>query len=72
VHLTESQLQRVVRRSARMPISAYVRQLRLGRACQMLVQTDIAVGRIVSDCGFCDAADFARRFRKSRFVSPTA
>ena len=55
-----------------MPISAYVRQLRLGRACQMLVQTDIAVGRIVSDCGFCDAADFARRFRKSRFVSPTA
>lgn len=66
VHPTESQLQRVFKRSARMSISAYVLQLRLGRACQMLVQTDIAVGRIATDCGFCDAAGFARRFRKSR------
>lgn len=37
-HLTESQLQRIFKRSTRMSISAYVGQLRLGRACQMLVQ----------------------------------
>lgn len=72
VHLTESQLQRVFKRSARMSISAYVLQLRLGRACQMLIQTDSPVGLIATECGFSDAADFARRFRKSRNMTPTA
>ncbi|MCY0095672.1 AraC family transcriptional regulator [Hoeflea ulvae] len=72
VHLTESQLQRVFKRSARMSISAYVQQLRLGRACQMLVQTDAGIGRIATDCGFSDAADFARRFKKARNLTPSA
>lgn len=72
VHLTESQLQRVFKRSARMSISAYVQQLRLGRACQMLVQSDASIGRIATDCGFSDAADFARRFRKARNMTPSA
>lgn len=72
VHLTESQLQRIFKRSARMSISAYVMQLRLGRACQMLVQTESAVGRIATECGFSDSADFARRFRKARGTTPSA
>lgn len=72
VHLTESQLQRIFKRSARMSISGYVLQLRLGRACQMLMQTDHPVGRIAVECGFSDAADFSRRFRKSRNMTPTA
>lgn len=71
VHLTESQLQRVFKRSARMSISAYVLQLRLGRACQMLVQSDLPVGRIATDCGFSDAANFARRFKTVRGVTPS-
>ncbi|MDE1907182.1 MAG: AraC family transcriptional regulator, partial [Rhodospirillales bacterium] len=56
VHLTESQLQRVFRRSTRMSISAYVAQLRMGRACQMLAQSDAQIGLIADDCGFSDAA----------------
>ena len=54
-----------------MSISAYVLQLRLGRACQMLVQSDLPVGRIATDCGFSDAADFARRFKAVRGVTPS-
>lgn len=72
VHLTESQLQRIFKRSARMSISAYVLQLRLGAACQMLMQTDRPVGLIATECGFSDAADFARRFRKARKMTPKA
>lgn len=72
VHLTESQLQRIFKRSARMSISTYVMQLRLGRACQMLVQSDQPIGRIAVDCGFSDAADLARRFRKARGSTPSA
>ncbi|MFT4148909.1 MAG: AraC family transcriptional regulator [Paracoccaceae bacterium] len=72
VHLTESQLQRVFKRSTRMSISAYVLQLRLGHACQLLVQTELAIGLIATDCGFSDAADFARRFKAVRGVTPSA
>ncbi|MBV1708122.1 MAG: helix-turn-helix transcriptional regulator, partial [Hyphomicrobiales bacterium] len=65
-------LQRVFRRSTRMSISAYVAQLRMGRACQMLAQSDAQIGLIADDCGFSDAADFARRFRLARGVTPSA
>lgn len=71
-HLTESQLQRIFKRSTRMSISAYVGQLRLGRACQLLVQTEKPVGQIATECGFFDAADFARQFRKVRGVTPSS
>lgn len=70
-HLTESQLQRVFKRSTRMSISQYVAQLRIGRACQMLVQGDDAMGRIAAECGFSDAAHFARQFRSIRGMTPT-
>lgn len=72
IHLTESQLQRVFKRSARMSISTYVMQLRVGQACQMLVHSDLAIGHIANESGFSDAADFARRFRKARGLTPSA
>ena len=70
-HLTDSQLQRVFKRSTRMSISQYVAQLRIGRACQMLVQTDLPIGHIAGECGFSDMAHFARQFRAAKGVAPT-
>jgi AraC-like DNA-binding protein len=70
-HLTESQLQRVFKRSTRMSISQYVTQLRIGRACQLLVQTDSNMSRIAAECGFADSAHFARKFREAKGVTPT-
>lgn len=70
-HLTDSQLQRVFKRSTRMSISQYVTQLRIGRACQMLIQTDLPISRIAADCGFSDAAHFARQFRAAKGLPPS-
>ena len=70
-NLTESQLQRIFKRSTRMSISQYVMQLRIGRACQMLAQTDHTMSRIAAECGFSDAAHFSRQFRASRGQPPT-
>jgi len=70
-HLTESQLQRVFKRSTRMSISQYVMQLRIGRACQMLVQTDRPMSWIAVECGFSDSAHFARQFRVARGMPPS-
>lgn len=71
-HLTDSQLQRVFKRSTRMSISQYLTQLRIGRACQMLVQTDRPLGHIALECGFSDAAHFSRQFRQARGMAPSA
>ena len=71
-HLTDSQLQRVFKRSTRMSISQYLTQLRIGRACQMLVQTDRPLSHIAAECGFSDAAHFSRQFRQARGMAPSA
>ena len=70
-HLTASQLQRVFKRSTRMSISQYVTQLRIGRACQLLVQTDRPLAHIAVECGFSDAAHFSRQFRAARGMPPS-
>ncbi|WP_151718964.1 helix-turn-helix domain-containing protein [Gemmobacter serpentinus] len=69
-HLTPSQLQRIFRRSTRMTISQYVGQLRIGQACQLLAQTDHPMAHIALECGFSDAAHFARQFRQARAMTP--
>ena len=70
-HLTGSQLQRVFKRSTRMSLSQYVTQLRIGRACQMLVQTGLPMSHIAAECGFSDTAHFTRQFRAAKGLPPT-
>jgi AraC-like DNA-binding protein len=70
-HLSESQLQRMFRRSARMSLSAYVTQLRIGHACRLLIQTDRTIGQIATETGFSDAAHFARHFRAAKGMVAT-
>lgn len=70
-HLSESQLQRMFRRGARMSLSAYVTQLRVGHACRLLIQTDRSVGSIAVEAGFSDAAHFARHFRAAKGMTAT-
>lgn len=70
-HLSESQLQRMFRRGARMSLSAYVTQLRIGHACRLLIQTDRSIGWIATEAGFSDAAHFARAFRAAKGTTAT-
>lgn len=69
-HLSESQLQRLFKRSTRMTISQYVGHLRIGSACRLLVQTDQPLARIAETAGFSDAAHFSRQFRAARGMTP--
>lgn len=71
-HVTESQLQRIFRRSTRMSVSDYVTRLRVGRACDLLIRTDWSMARIAGECGFSDQAHLARRFRALTQRTPSA
>ena len=71
-HVTESQLQRIFKRSTGLSVSEYVTRLRVGRASTLLSRTDLPMSAIAEKCGFHDAAYFARKFRATTARTPTA
>ena len=71
-HVSESQLQRIFRRSTRMSISAYVTRLRVGRACTLLIRSDLSLSAIAAECGFTDQAHLARSFRSVTGQTPSS
>lgn len=71
-HITESQLQRIFKRSTGVSISEYVTRLRVGRASTLLSRTDLPMASIAEECGFHDAAHFARKFRATTGRTPRA
>lgn len=71
-HVSESQLQRIFRRSTRMSVSAYVTRLRVGRACTLLIRSDRGLSAIAADCGFTDQAHLARCFRAVTGQTPSS
>ncbi|WP_321363773.1 helix-turn-helix domain-containing protein [uncultured Celeribacter sp.] len=70
-HVSESQLQRLFKRSTGLSISSYVTRIRVGRATTLLAQTDLPMAAIAERCGFHDAAHLARKFRERTGRTPT-
>jgi AraC-like DNA-binding protein len=48
----------------------YLRQFRVGRACQMLMETNATVTTIAAECGFCDHSHLNREFHRVIGTSP--
>ena len=71
-HLTESQLQRIFKRSTRVSISDYVARLRVGHASNLLIETDWPTSEVAASCGYSDAAHLAHKFRLLMGCTPTA
>jgi PAS domain S-box-containing protein len=69
--LSTSQLQRDFRKLFRMSPGEYVMRLRLQLAQRQLINSNNAVGKIASDCGFFDQSHFTRAFRKHTGLSPS-
>ena len=49
---------------------AYLAELRIGRACRLLIETDRTILEICLDSGFRNLANFNRRFRAQKKVTP--
>jgi transcriptional regulator GlxA family with amidase domain len=65
-----STLHRRFKRHARMPITDYVAQLRLGQACSLMINTEKPVTIIAEEVGYRNYANFERQFRKFKSVTP--
>lgn len=49
---------------------SYVNELRIGRACRLLLETDLTITEIAYRVGFNNLSNFNRRFRKIRGEAP--
>ena len=68
--LSESALHRMFRRHTRLTPLEYLTQLRIGRACSLLIGTDRAIAAIAGDVGYRNLALFNRLFKSRRAMTP--
>jgi AraC-like DNA-binding protein len=61
-HLSEGAFSRFFKLRTGKTLPQFVNELRIGRACRMLVEDDAKVTDIALDCGFSNLANFNRRF----------
>ncbi len=61
---------RFFRRHMRMTVTAYVAHLRVGRACQALIESERPIGVIAAEVGYANLAHFNRQFRAIRGTTP--
>jgi two-component system response regulator YesN len=54
-----------------MPLMQYVSKVRIEKAKELLLNSDIAIKEIVEKIGFVDENNFSRAFKKREGISPT-
>ncbi len=69
-NLSARSLHRLFLRHVGENVSDYLSRLRLGRASMLLVETDRPISMIAAEAGFSNLANFNRRFRAARGVTP--
>jgi AraC-like DNA-binding protein/quercetin dioxygenase-like cupin family protein len=70
--LSPSAFSRFFKAHTGLNFSDYVADVRVGHACQLLLQPQIPINAIALRCGFEDLSTFNRAFRKRRAMSPSA
>jgi LacI family transcriptional regulator len=70
--LSRRALERRFREKIGKTVAEHVRELRINRIAQMLIETNLPVSRIAEATGFHDVQHFARYFRSVQKVTPLA
>jgi AraC-like DNA-binding protein len=69
-HVSVSSFHRLFKRHMRMPLSAYLAHLRIGKACSLLMNTEIPISVVASEAGYYNYANFVRQFEKLKRMTP--
>lgn len=72
VGMSARSFQRHFKRALHITPSVYLRQFRVGKACQMLLETDATITTIALETGFCDHSHLVREFTRLMRLSPGA
>jgi AraC-like DNA-binding protein len=71
-HLSPSEFSRCFRKEHGLPFSAFLLQLRIRKACELLSDPDTPIKHVAFDVGFNDASYFARAFHQHTGHTPSA
>ena len=71
-HISERSLHRLFLRHLGENVTDYLGRLRIGRACMLLMETELPVSAIALEAGFANLSNFNRRFREARNMTPKA
>lgn len=71
INLSESGFSRFFRLHTGLTFPSFVNELRIGRACRLLVETDKSVTEISYECGFSNLSNFNRQFLRAKQLAPT-
>ena len=63
---------REFKKRQRVSIGAYLRQLRIQRACQLLRNSQMPLAEIALECGFSDQSHFSATFKRTMGTTPSA
>ncbi|NRF70243.1 AraC family transcriptional regulator [Aquincola sp. S2] len=69
--MSESRFTRLFRRATGHTLTDFVNRLRINRACQLLMDTQLFVTGICYEVGFNNVANFNRRFLEIKGMTPT-
>ena len=68
--MSESGFSRFFRRATGNTFTDFVNQVRINRACQLLMETDRYINNVCYDVGFNNVANFNRRFMQIKGMTP--
>lgn len=69
--MTESTFSRFFQKNAGRSFTDYLAELRIGRACRLLAETQQPVSGICYEVGYLNLSNFNRNFRKRRGMTPS-
>ena len=72
IHLTKSAFCKFIKRKTKKTFSQIVNEVRLGKATELLIETDQSIMQICYDVGFNDPSYFFRQFSKLMRKTPRA
>jgi AraC-like DNA-binding protein len=61
---------RLIKKATGMTFSDLVLRTRLGKACDLLSNSNIPIAQIAGDVGFCDTSNFYKAFKKRHGLTP--
>jgi AraC-like DNA-binding protein len=70
VHLSEGAFSRFFRLHTGKTFPGFVNELRVGRACRLLTETEKNVTQVAFECGFTNLSNFNRQFLRLKGLSP--
>ena len=70
VHLSEGAFSRFFRTHTGKTFPEFVNELRIGRACRLLTESEKNITEVAFECGFTNLSNFNRQFLRFKAVSP--